>query len=386
MRRWLKPIYDVALNLLRHKHMVRDRKAIIDLIEKKKGDKHLIIFAPSLDWNVQLFQRPQQLAMALARQGLLVLYLQPKPDHSLPPFQEIKPNLFLGNVFVPACDVLDSPTVYFLTWNCGYLSSFRSPSLIYDVVDDIKVFYADQKLITKYHYQMLKDAKWVLVTAHKLLEEVKQERADAVYCPNGVDYEHFQLPKSGSSQQIPPDLSEIVAQRGPVIGYYGALAHWFDYELLKKLAIMRPNFSFVLIGPDYDGSIKLAGIDKFRNIYWLGVKPYYDLPNYLKCFDVAMIPFQLNDITHATSPLKLFEYMAGGKPTVVTPMRESMGYEGVLVGRDLEDFASKLDEALKLAHDPIFHNILERVARENTWDARASQILVELKKHGESKT
>jgi glycosyltransferase involved in cell wall biosynthesis len=376
LRNIIKPGYDQVLTLLRRKNMIRDRKAILDLIEYQKGDKQLIIFAPSLDWNVQLFQRPQQLAMAFARKGLLVLYLQPEPDHSLPSFQEIIPNLFLGNVFVQACDVLDCPIVYFLTWNCGHLQHFNSPRLIYDMVDDIKVFYADQKLITKYHYQMLKEADLVLVTAQKLLEEVKKDRTDAVYCPNGVDFEHFQL---NGNQPIPPDLESILAQRKPVIGYYGALAYWFDYELLKFIAASRPNFALVLIGPDYDGSIKSTGIDKIGNIFWLGVKPYDVLPLYLRSFDVTIIPFQLNDITHATSPLKLFEYMAGGKPVVITPMHESMGYEGVLVGWDAEDFVAKLDEALRMARNPVYLSLLERIARENTWDARAGQILDELK-------
>ncbi len=203
-----------------------------------------------------------------------------------------------------------------------------------------------------------------------------------MYCPNGVDYEHFQLPEASAPLPPPPDLAEIVALHTPVIGYYGALARWFDYDLLKKLTVLRPNYSFVLIGPDYDGTLKPAAIDAYKSIHWLGVKPYNDLPGYLKYFDVTMIPFQLNDITHATSPLKLFEYMAGGKPTVVTPMRESMGYEGVLVGKDAEDFASRLDDALILVHDPEFLQLLERVARANTWDARARQILAELEKRG----
>ncbi len=181
LRQMLSPVYQAALRLVRHKRLVQARKAILELIAAQQGGKTLIIFPPSLDWNVQLFQRPQQLALALARQGALVLYFQPKPDFSQPPFQEIHPNLILCNLFVQACDILESPTVYFLTWNCGYVDSFRSPRLIYDFVDDIKVFYADQELITRYHYQMLRDAGLVLVTAHKLLEEVQQYR-DRMQC------------------------------------------------------------------------------------------------------------------------------------------------------------------------------------------------------------
>jgi glycosyltransferase involved in cell wall biosynthesis len=160
-----------------------------------------------------------------------------------------------------------------------------------------------------------------------------------------------------------------------VIGYYGALARWFDYNLLKSVACLRPDLSFVLIGPYYDSTLKSSSLLELPNLFYLGVKPYAQIPAYLRCFDVAMIPFQLNDITHATSPLKLFEYMAGGKPVVVTPMRESLRYPGVLSGKDPAEFAAQLDLALQLRNDSKYIAALDEVARQNTWDARARQLL-----------
>jgi glycosyltransferase involved in cell wall biosynthesis len=215
----------------------------------------------------------------------------------------------------------------------------------------------------------------VLATARKLVAEAKDLRQDVLYSPNGVDYNHFVNQGSGSAGSVPEDLKPILALNQPIIGYYGALARWFDYNLLKSIAAFRPNYSFVIIGPDYDGTLEPERLSDYDNIHWLGVKPYNDLPNYLHYFDVATIPFIVNEITHATSPLKLFEYMAGGKPVVITPMQESMGYPGVLVGENAEKFVEQLDRALELSTDSEYIESLKLIARKNTWDSRAKEII-----------
>jgi len=118
-----------------------------------------------------------------------------------------------------------------------------------------------------------------------------------------------------------------------------------------------------------------SGIQNVKNVHWLGVRSHTQLPQYLKYFDVATIPFKLNKITHSTSPVKLFEYMAGGKPVVTTAMHESSRCEGVIVTESPEDFVRKLDEALQRRTDPVYLDLIDRLARENTWDVRAQQIL-----------
>jgi glycosyltransferase involved in cell wall biosynthesis len=249
--------------------------------------------------------------------------------------------------------------------------------VIYEYIDDLEVFPHDLREMQRYHQIMCRDANIVVTTARKLYDQVKPIRPDALLNPNAVDYEHF-APARSKDIPVPDELRPIVEKRQPVIGYYGALARWFDYNLLKAVAALRPNYQFVLIGLDYDHTLTPSRLLEMPNVYWLGVKPYQELPKYLAHFNVAMIPFVISEITHSTSPIKLFEYMAGQKPVVVTPMKESLHTPGILAGRTPHEFARSLDEALKLQSDPSYLELSDKVAQENTWDARARQILGEI--------
>lgn len=349
------------------------------LLQQHADTERIIIFPPSLDWNTQLFQRPQQLAIALARQGALVLYIQPKTLANLGKFQPIENQLYLCSVRVETFWKLEKPTIYLLTWNCQYLRAFNSPKIIYDYVDEIETFYGVHSWMIRDHEKMVRTAELVLTTAKRLYKQVETLRQDTLLCPNGVDYDL--LATARQERQLPPqDLVPILSNQRPIVGYYGALTRWLDYDLLRQLAKMRSDLSFVLLGPDYDNSLVSSEILNIENIHWLGVKPYPQIPDYLHYFDVAIIPFQVNKITHSTSPLKLFEYMAGGKPVVITPMQESMRYQGVLVAQDADDFSSKIDQAMQLKNDPQYLSLIDQVARQNTWDIRAQQILDALRK------
>jgi len=383
--RWIPgPIKDLAKKVIfqvEKQQIVQHQLLLHTLLQKYTSDTPIIIFPPSLDWNVQLFQRPQQLALALARQGACVFYLQPHPNRRMVPFEPLSERMYLCNVNVHVFEALAHPFVYLLTWNSDYAHMFREPQIIYDFVDDIDVFYGDRNKMLAGHQSLLRDAKVVLATAKRLVEQIHAQRADVIYCPNGVVYEQFDLKDQSISP--PPEIQPILDMHKPIIGYYGALARWFDYELLKEVAKQRPNYMFLLIGPDYDGTIKSADLDKYNNIIWLGVKPYEQLPHYLYFFDVATIPFQVNEVTHAVSPLKLFEYMAGGKPIVVTPMEESMNYPGVLVGDSPQSFLGKIDYALSIKNDSKYIRQLKETAYQNTWDARAKLILSVIQNKGD---
>lgn len=153
----------------------------------------------------------------------------------------------------------------------------------------------------------------------------------------------------------------------PIIGYFGALADWLDYDLINSYK--RPEYRLLIIGVDYDGS--LQQLDNAPNIHYLGQKPYKILPNYRAWFDVSIIPFQTGKIADTTSPIKLFEYMALGTPIVTTDMKECRKYKSVLWAWNAHEFVQSIDRALELRHDKHYAEILIEEARANTWRARA---------------
>jgi glycosyltransferase involved in cell wall biosynthesis len=238
------------------------------------------------------------------------------------------------------------------------------------------VFPGEQIKLFSDHKELCRLATLISATSSRLYEQVKLLNSNIILCPNGVDYDHFEESRSTQSiYQIPHDLQKIIGKGKPIVGYYGALAEWFDYELISTVAEETPDFSFILIGPDYDGSIFRSRLLNMPNVYWLGVREYKELPKYLKMFDIASIPFKLNNLTHSTSPLKLFEYFAANKPVIITAMDESMRYQGSLIAKDKVDYEKKLIEALHLSADIEYLRKIDKIARENTWSIRVEQII-----------
>ncbi len=355
------------------------RAQIDQILQKHAGSGDVIVYPPSIQWDIELFQRPQQMALSFAKAGNLVFYCQPVGVDPRYRIQQAHENLYITNVPMESFSQIENPVVIAVSYNRKWLGYFSKPRIVYDYIDELEVFKdaLDINALRRNHRYFLKHATIISATAANLFEEVHRTRKDALLIPNGVDYEHFQGPFV-SQLQANKELEKILAQNKPIVGYYGALARWFDYELLEKTASARPDLSFVLIGPNYDNSMTTSTITELPNVYWLGPKKYSELPAYLTHFTVCMIPFVVNDITHSTSPLKLFEYMAARKPVVITPMRESMRIEGVLVANDPQQFSEKIDEAIRLSNDRDFTRRLDEIARENTWDARAQQVTVAL--------
>lgn len=186
--------------------------------------------------------------------------------------------------------------------------------------------------------------------------------------------DHFSLLRL-ADLVVAPEVSFLKKSYEAIIGYYGALANWVDYRLIRDVARLRPEWCWCLIGPDYDGSMGKSGILEEPNVFYLGPKPCYELPSYLAGFDIAAILFKLNNITLSTSPIKLFEYMAGGKPIVSTPLPECLKYGSVHIAKTATKWVTTCEVFLKLSKDDPYWQLLEKEAAENSWDARARQIM-----------
>ncbi|MGL5244260.1 MAG: glycosyltransferase, partial [Sarcina sp.] len=118
-----------------------------------------------------------------------------------------------------------------------------------------------------------------------------------------------------------------------------------------------------------------SGLDYLDNVHYLGIVPYEKLKSYSCCFDVCLVPFIKNDITDSTSPVKIFEYMALGKPIVTTDINECKLYKSCKIAYNDDQFIQEIDYAIRvLANDERYKKILAKEAEENTWRHRAKEI------------
>ncbi|BAI60308.1 conserved hypothetical protein [Methanocella paludicola SANAE] len=359
------------------------RAALNEILKEREGKiKGIIVYPPTVDWNIPLFQRPQQLALELSKSGYLFFFSTGKNLYDrVDGFRKINDNCYVTNQYDLVIKELPKFILLLSSTNLGVLLEDVArmkgkATVVYDYIDEIHRDISKENVdhAFKRHEYMKRHADVFIATADNLYNEALKDRPKDTYLiPNGVDYDHFHVQRNPAN--VPLDLAPILEKKKPVIGYYGALASWFDYELIKKAAETRTDLEFVLIGWDYDGSLYKQGLDQYRNIHYLGIKDYSILPQYAVWFDVATIPFVLNKITESTSPIKVFEYMALGTPIVTTNLRECRKYRSVLIGKDQGDFLRQLDEALRLRDDTGYKALLDKEAKENTWDKRAAEIV-----------
>ena len=347
--------------------------AILDGAPDRKG---VVIFLPSIGWDIVNTQRSHHLAREFARRGYVAIYDSSNAFDDVNGFRQIEAGLYLCRVEQELLREIPDPILWAFTYNYNRRDDYPSSArVIYDWIDDLDVFPFERPFLAGNHARALRESTLVLTVAKRLQEEALKLRRDAVYLPNGVEYPHF-----AEASILPPDDPIIVRLRGegkPIAGYYGALADWFDYDLLARVAELRPDWNFLLIGPMYDDSLRARGRAMLSraNIRWIDARPYDVLPGYLQVFDVAMIPFVINDITTATSPLKLYEYFAGGKPVLTTPLPECQTFPQVNIADGAELFAAKLPVALLQGRDEEFKESLRRLGRENSWTARVETVI-----------
>ena len=211
---------------------------------------------------------------------------------------------------------------------------------VFDAMDELSKFkFAPVKLLEL--EQELIDRADVVFTGGSSLYEAKKDRHANVHCfPSSVDRAHFC--KARAHQFDPADQEDLPKPR---LGFYGVIDERFDIELLAKVAEMRPDWSFVMVGP----VVKIATEDlpKRPNIHYLGGKTYAQLPAYLSGWDVALMPFAMNESTQFISPTKTPEYLAGGKPVVSTPIRDVVRHYGQLEGVKIASTAGRVRRRLR---------------------------------------
>ena len=374
------------------------RKIIREILQSANAER-VILWRSSFGYEHPLWQRPQHILNNLRKQKCLVFYEVTTMTDKVKTLKKEEDNLCLFNynnaslnkILMEELDNFDKPKyiqLYCTDWKLtipnieSYLS--RGFKFIYEYIDDLSPELSGTKelpkaISDKYNYVMKNEDVYIVVSARKLEEDVHKKRGtkNVVYSTNGVDYAHFETYDYDFKFEL--EYQAILDKKKPIVMYYGAIAKWFDYELIKKIDALG-KYSIVLFGIKYDDSYDASGIGELENVYFMGSRDYKVLKNYAKEASILTIPFKINSITEATSPVKIFEYMALHKPIVITDLNECRQYESVLIGHDHDEFIALLDKALKKKNDKKYIELLDKEARENDWSFKAQAILDLIKK------
>ena len=345
--------------------------------------KNVIVFENKFGWTKLMKQRPQQIAENLPSDTLMFYntdYKNDFPDGKH--IRKLKNNLVLidlGYYRYSLTEKLKScPNRFLMIYSTDYIDMPRINEyikngfgVIYEYVDEINRDLMGSEMYELLHERHIEltsvDGVCVVCTANELKNKLGRE---AKLITNGVCYEHFKKRR----YPVPDDLAPVKKKHSTIVCYYGALASWFDYELIKKLAEDK-DLGIVLIGMDYDGTLGKSGALDENNVYYLGRKAYEELPAYGCNSDILTIPFLINDITKATSPVKIFEYMAMEKPIVTTDLPECRKYRSVLISKSCDEFIGNVKRALELKEDPEYIAAEIAEAKENDWSIKAKELV-----------
>lgn len=246
------------------------------------------------------------------------------------------------------------------------LEQISFETVVYDCMDELSLFKgAPEQLINQEKYLMAHAD--IIFTGGKSLYESKKQFHHNVHCfPSSVEASHFAKALNGIS--IPEDIAGL---QSPIVGYYGVIDERIDLKLIHEAALKLPNVSFVMIGPL--AKIEESELPKEPNIHYLGMKSYDELPHYLKAFDIAMMPFALNDATKYISPTKTLEYMAAAKPIISTKITDVVRDYSSCVS--LIETADEFCEAIPLLLGKKERSAMEmeycKVLQKTSWDTTA---------------
>ena len=266
---------------------------------------------------------------------------------------------------------------YYTPMALGFSDHLVAVATVYDCMDELTGFAGAPPQLAKCEQNLFSHADVVFTGGISLFEAKRRQHANVHAFPSSIEVEHFAAAKSGALVE-PADQAAIAHPRA---GFYGVIDERLDLELLREVAALRPDVQFVILGPVV--KIDPATLPSASNVHYLGGKSYAELPAYMAGWDVALLPFALNDSTRFISPTKTPEYLAAGKPVVSTPIRDVVrgyGDEGlVAVAATAQEFAEAIDAALVPPADAWRESVDAKLA-QSSWDSTWSNMHREIER------
>jgi glycosyltransferase involved in cell wall biosynthesis len=390
MRLWnsgLDAAFGYAAPILRaHKRVPSFGETVADRERKS------VFYLASTEWE-QRVQRSQHIAVALARKGYRVHYIAPYSARSSEIGWRVtrkRENLWHVRLFSRYRESLaklldpekskgfaDSLSGYISAvsksgndvilvqhplWDAHLRNTLGKP-IYYDCIDEHGDF-ADVPAETESCEQRLTGrCRGVICTAVSLLHKFDKKATPCVINRNACEYEHF----------VRPFPALHPGRFRKIIGYHGALAEWFDADLVARTARALPEHTFRLVGAHIPSvHERLASIP---NVELIGEVEYRHLPEYVRTFDVALLPFKIRPLTMGTNPVKVYEYLAAGLPVVSVPLPEMEQFGDLVSLAEADDFISAVKSAVGAEFTEEEFAKRQSFARNETWDRRAERMI-----------
>ncbi|WP_207493528.1 glycosyltransferase family 1 protein [Aridibaculum aurantiacum] len=252
---------------------------------------------------------------------------------------------------------------YYTPMALKFSGHYKAAFTVYDCMDELSHFKFAPPELTQLEDQLLERADIVFTGGHCLYEYKKDRHKNIFPVPSSIDKKHFE--QARTTKEEPEDQKNI---QGPKLGFYGVIDERFDIELIGEMAEKRPEWQFVLLGPVV--KIDPATLPRNKNIHYLGGKSYEQLPLYVSGWDVALIPFMLNDATRFISPTKTPEYLAAGVPVVSTGIRDVIrpyGEAGIVkIATGADEFIEAAENYIQMDRTNWLPEV-DEFLKDNSW-------------------
>jgi glycosyltransferase involved in cell wall biosynthesis len=340
-----------------------------------------------LRWNF-VFQRPQHLMSRFARERRVFFVEEPLEAEGPPrlALRRASGGVIVATPQLPA-DVADAEAIqrelldallaehavtrpvlwYYTPMALGFARHLAASVTVYDCMDELSAFANAPPALLERERELFERAHVVFTGGHTLYETKRQRHRNVHSFPSSVDVTHFARARAGLAE--PADQAAL---RRPRLGFFGVVDERMDLGLVAAVAHARPEWQVVVIGPVV--KVSAASLPRAPNLHWLGQRSYEELPAYVGGWDVALMPFALNEATRFISPTKTPEYLAAGRPVVSTPIRDVVrpyGERGLVrIAEGPDAFIEAIEEALRQERAswlPAVDHLLATMSWDATW-------------------
>ncbi|MCC3603472.1 MAG: glycosyltransferase family 1 protein [Microcoleus sp. PH2017_29_MFU_D_A] len=263
---------------------------------------------------------------------------------------------------------------YYTPMAVSFTNHLKPLAVVYDCMDELSAFQGAHPELKANETQLLKRANVVFTGGHSLYEAKQQQHPNIHAFPSSIEKEHFATARNLSEE--PTDQKDIPHPR---LGFFGVIDERMDIELLRGIAEAKPDWHLVIIGPVV--KIDPATLPTHPNIHYLGGKSYQELPAYLGGWDIAMLPFAINESTKFISPTKTPEYLAAGKPVISTAIRDVVRPYGdnglVRIASNVAEFVAAAEEIMgETSEDRAkWLSEVDAFLADNSWDNTWGEML-----------